>query len=254
VVAIVVGVVVALVVAVGSMGISVWSELHPDPPPSGGPQLPSVHDTVGQPVSEIADRCSDSAANRAGWGPDRPMVGGQAVLQWAGFNADRNNPNIGGDERNFTGSREADSSGRWSNDVRVEHGKRYRIRGYVRNSAADLPETVATDSTVRFVLPDCEGTRLAVNTYVRSPDAFPIEVWDGVNFYADRPFRLSYVADSAVLESNGFPGPPPGKRIDGTDFLSQPGQLIGFDRLDGRVRGGYYYAMYFSIEVEADMR
>lgn len=252
VVAIVAGVVAAVVVAVASMAVSVWSELHPDPPPSAGTQLPEVDGTVGQPVGEIADRCSDSTADRAGWGPDRPMVGGQTVLPWAGFNADRNNPNIG-DERNFVGSREAGSSSLWSNDVRVEHGKRYAIRVFVRNNAADLPETVATGTSLRFALPDCEGAKLAINTYVRSPDAFPIEIWDGVNFYADKPFRISYVADSAVLESNGFPGPPPGKRIDGTDFLGQPGQLIGFDRLDGQVRGGYYYDMYITIEVEVAM-
>jgi hypothetical protein len=160
------------------------------------------------------------------------MVGGQTWLPWAGFNANRNNPNIGGDERNFVGSREAGSSGLWSNDVRVENGKRYRIRVYVRNNAADLPETVATDTTVRFRLPDCDGTHLAVNAYVRSPDAFPVEIWDGVNFRADKPFRLSYVADSAVLESNGFRGPPPGKRIDGTDFLSlNPPTDLVFDRV-----------------------
>jgi len=251
VVAVAAGVMVAILVALGSMAVAVWSELNPDPLPATTPQLPTIDDTQGQPIGDITDRCSNST--RVGWGPDRPMVGAQTVLPWAGFNSERNNPNIGGDERNFVGSRDVDSNGLWGNDVRVEHGKRYSIRVYVRNSAADMPDNVATDTRVRYALPDCKGTQLGVNAYIRSPDAFPIEVWDGVNFHADIPFRLRYVANTAVLESNGFPGPPPGKSINGTDFLSRPGQLIGFDNLDGQVRGGYYYAMYLTIQVEADM-
>jgi hypothetical protein len=150
----------------------------------------------------------------------------------------------------MVGARPAGSDELWGNDIRVEHGKRYTVRMYVHNSAADLDETIATDTTAWFALPDCKGKRIAVNGFLRSPAAFPIEVWGGVNFTASSPFRMSYVTGTARLETNGFPD---GKRIEGTAFLEEPGQPIGYTALDGTVRGGYQYAMYFSLELEVSM-
>ena len=239
----------AVPLALAAIGISVWSELRPDPPQPAQPQLPTINDSIGQPNAALSDRCADTPNNRAGWGPDRPMVAGQTVLPWPGFNADRSNPNIG-DERNMVAARPADSDELWSNDIRVEHGKQYTVRMYVHNSAADLDDTVATDTTAWFTLPDCKGKRVSLNGFLRSPAAFPIEVWGGVNFTASRAFRITYVTGSARLETNGLPG---GKRIDGTAFLQEPGQPIGYSALDGAVRGGYQHAMYFSLELEVSM-
>jgi hypothetical protein len=91
----------------------------------------------------------------------------------------------------MVGARPAGSDELWRNDIRVEHGKRYTVRMYVHNSAADLDETVATDTTAWFTLPDCKGKRLALNGFLRSPAAFHIEVWGGVNFHRRQPVSYS---------------------------------------------------------------
>jgi hypothetical protein len=244
-----VAVIVTAVIAAGALGVQLWSQLSPNPPVVITPTLPRVEGATGQANPIVNDRCADSPDNVAGWGPDRPMVGGQTFLQWPAFNSDRGGQ--AGDERNMVGGRESGSTSQWQNTVRVEHGKKYRLRIIIHNSAADLDETVATDTRVRMPLPSCKGKRISINGFIHSVDAFPIEVWGGVNLVADTPFRISYVHDSAILESNGFG--PNGKLISGTDFLGDPGQLVGYSQLDGVVRGNYERSMYFSLEVQVSM-
>jgi hypothetical protein len=216
------------------------------------PTLPKVGDSPGQASPQIDSPCDGSPY--AGWGPDRPTVQGSTTyLFYPGFNADRVNPNIG-DERDMVGVRPADTHDPFitgPNEMTVEDGARYRIRMYIHNSAPDSDNTVATGTRVRIPLPTCDGTRIAINGYIHSVDAFPVEVWGGVNLKADRKFKVSYVPDSAVLETNGFV--PAGKTITGTDFLGEPGQLVGYVQLDGNVRGSWQYAEYFSIEVKVTM-
>lgn len=229
------------------------------------PSLPKVGDSPGQPAPQINSPCDGTAD--AGWGPPRPTVQGPTTyLFYPGFNADRLNPNIGGDERDMVGVRPADTHDPFStgtrphpdgsNAITVQDGARYRIRMYIGNSASDSDDTVATGTRVRIPLPACFGKHLAINGYIHSADAFPVEVWGGVNLKSDRPFKVSYVPDSAVLETNGFPGgngASPGIKITGTEFLSEPGQLVGYNQLDGNVRGSWQYSEYFSIEVKVTM-
>ncbi|OBB80307.1 hypothetical protein A5760_19670 [Mycobacterium colombiense] len=180
------------------------------------------------------------------------MVGGETFLPWAGFNSNRFSAELDGDERNMFGGREVNSSQLWSNNLRVEANKTYVLRIYIHNSAADTSQTVARGTRVRIPLPSCKGRKIAVNGFIYSPDAFPIQIWGGVNLTADSPFRVSYVVDSAKLEGN-FTLHGDGDRVLGTDFLGEPGQLVGQPRRDGNVRGGLANVMYFSILVRVSM-
>lgn len=228
------------------------------------PTLPKVGASPGQPSPQIDSPCDGSVD--AGWGPSRPTVQGPTTyLFYPGFNADRVNPSIG-DERDMVGVRPAGTNDPFitgvrphqdglhaqdgSNAIVVEDGGRYKIRMYIHNSAADSDDAVATGTRVRIPLPACDGKHLAINGYIHSADAFPVEVWGGVNLKSDRKFKVSYVPDSAVLETNGF---PKGMKITGTEFLSDPGQSVGYSELDGKVRGSWQYSEYFSIEVKVTM-
>lgn len=214
-------------------------------------KLPSVNGSPGQPVSDIADQCSDSPAT---------SLGGDQIDPWSAathscrgrVQLNRFSPELGGDERNMFGGREVNSSQLWSNNLRVEANKTYVVRIYIHNNAADSAQTVATGTRVRISLPSCKGRRVAFNGFIYSPDAFPIQVWGGVNMTADSPFRVSYVVDSARLEGN-FTLHGDGDRVVGTDFLAEPGQLVGQPLRDGNVRGGLANAMYFSILVRVSM-
>lgn len=213
--------------------------------------LPDVRGAAGQPNSDLANPCSDSPDNVAGWGPARPVVGPSTFLNWPSFNSDSDNPAVGGDERNFVSIRENGSLQAWFNDIHVESGKTYMIRMYITNSAKDSDETVAVNTKVRIPLPSCKGKRIAINGFVSSTNAFPFEVWGGINLIADRPFQVAYVADSAMLTSNAF---PKGLALPGTGFLAgDGGALVGLHSLDGTVRGGWENAMYFSMLVRVNM-
>lgn len=141
--------------------------------------LPTIEGSPGQPSPQFDRRCDDPPENRAGSGPDRPTVQGLSTyLFYPGFNADRASPSIG-DERDMVGGKRAGTNDLWSNDLTVEDGATYTLRIYIHNSAADSDNTVATGTRVRLPLPTCEGKHIAINGFVHSVDAFPIEVWAG---------------------------------------------------------------------------
>jgi hypothetical protein len=245
--------VVAVLVS-GLAAMPAWIDLFKTdvaPVISMPPALPSISGSLGQPVAAIDRRCGDSGDGTAGWGPDRPMVPSGGFLPWAGFNAHRWNSELGGDERNMVGGRETGSNQLWMNTVRVEDGKIYTLRIYIHNGADANDQADASDTRVRLPLPSCRAKRISINGFIRSTDAFPIEVWGGVNLVADRPFRITYVADSAKLEGNDRP--EGSSSVPGTDFLGDEGQLVGQPNLDGIVRGGFENSMWFSILVKTSM-
>lgn len=202
-------------------------------------------DPTDQTATPQSTGCSSGGTPiPVGWGPSRPIFTDTATPQYALFNSVRDNPHLG-DERSFYAIKDAsDVDGLWRKHVKVEKGHTYFIRIYVRNDAGDTRAT-ATGTTVMVNLPTCTGTSIASNAWIRSNDAFPNELWDGVSMLSDTLFNVAYVDGSAAVYNSGS---SPFK-LTSTDFLELEGQKIGSDSLDGVVRPGYGNVVYIVFEV-----
>ncbi|MGV9675434.1 hypothetical protein ACWDSJ_09165 [Nocardia sp. NPDC003482] len=218
------------------------------PPPVVNNYLPNVNGLAGQENPQIDKSCSDDSSNKAGWGPDRPVVSGPTVLNWPSINADTDNPNYG-DERNFYRVKDAGntSPGGWSNTIQVQRGKKYLLQVYIHNSAGDFDYMAAKGVRLAINLPACTGRRISSAAFVTSSNSYPGQVWGGVTFTSDQDFNVAYYDGNAAVLNNVNPNP--GFSIPGNDFLTSKGQLVGFDQMDGIVRGGYKYSLFFTFTV-----
>lgn len=170
-----------------------------------------------------------------------------------------------GDEKNYVAAKECvqREDGSWENDnkeviwtgndITVEDGKYYIIRLYVHNNNPNGKDAVAEDAYVSFSIPneyDKENRRIQVNGFIESSNAVPSEYWDYVNFNSDVPFCLSYIYGSALLYNNGI-GLDGLNLSDDIVLAKSGGTMIGYDALDGRIPGGYYYSNYVTVKVRA---
>lgn len=179
------------------------------------------------------------------------------------FNSITNNPEIGGDERNFVGAREntgvnAGLNNKWNaNEIVAEEGKEYLVRLYAHNNNANGVNGVAKDVTLHFTLPTTAGTELSVQGAIDSSNATPSRVYDDVVFKSadGRSFYLQYVEGSALYENNGIGkskangGNGPVQLSD--NIINQAGVKIGYDALDGNIPGCFQYDSYTTIRVKA---
>jgi hypothetical protein len=216
-------------------------------PESGLPSQPSPDANEGK------QGCSNGEERLiAGWGPDRPSFPEIAEIGYTTFNSVRDNPNVG-DERNFYVVRDADDGVAvdgehvWFNSVEVKPNHTYVVRLFVRNDGSGVDGFEARDTKISVSLPTCTGTQIASNGFVTSPDAFPWQTWGGILFTSDQQFNLVYVPGSAILGNNGA-GADGGVKLPDS-FLTAAGAQIGFDRMDGVIRGGHFYASYILFEV-----
>ncbi len=214
----------------------------PQPPQSTDPENPNLGCTD--------DRDSDTEV--AGWGPARNLLAPDKYSEFPSFNLDATDEY--GDERGLYGIRDsaAPDSSPFEFQIKVERGKTYRLRIYIHNSASESNADVAKGTRVLVRLPTCTGRRILSNGFITSTDAEPGEVYGGVTMLSDELFNLAYIDGTARLCNNHFTcRPAEGKNGApiSDDFLTKQGALIGFDALDGDVRGGYQYSSYFSFEV-----
>ncbi|WP_206489782.1 hypothetical protein [Rhodococcus sp. KRD162] len=197
--------------------------------------------------------CADDADDLdTGWGPDRPTVGPTGVSGQPSFNVERNNPNYG-DERNFLRLKEASftSAGEWTDVLDVVPGGEYLLQVYIHNgaSAINSPENVASDTTVRFGLPTCDGLALALEAVVSSPAAYPQMVFDTAVLRADQAIKVHLVPGSVQLFNNSFPG-----GIELPDRVATGGGRVGSAMADGSVGGGFANSLYVSARVRTSTR
>ncbi len=208
--------------------------------------MPTPPPTPGDTSTSSCYSSTEEGPQDGGWGPERPTYTGDALPATNSFNVLRDNPNIG-DERAFVGIRDAAAAERvWHNRLEVEPGKTYRVRVYVHNGASDAANQVATGVRVMLNLPTCAGHAIALDGFVTSDDAFPRQVYSKVVVWSRRDFNLAYVADTAEYETSksprgGFP------LVGESGLFTSEGVLVGYDKLDGRVKGGYEYAGYLSF-------
>lgn len=163
-----------------------------------------------------------------GWGPERPVFVSSVRPTYTTFNAIRDNPQIG-DERGLMRVRDLDDvDSTYDYEVEVVEGHTYQIGIFVENSAA-APELFASATKVRVTLPVCDGERISANAFIESADAFPMTIWGGITFTADRTFNLAYVSDSARMATG--PTSSEAAPIDGATMMSTEGILLGEDGL-----------------------
>ncbi len=172
------------------------------------------------------------------------------------FNSFTNNPNIGGDERDFVNARVDnginDGKQTWeSHEITVKDGETYIIRLYAHNNNPNGTSATAKDVTLHYTLPTTAGTQLSVQGAIDSSNADPKRVWDDVVFKSanGESFYLDYIEGSALYENNGI-GKNGGVKLS-DDIIYQSGVKIGYDQLDGNIPGCFKYDSYTTIKVKA---
>lgn len=260
---------IAVVAAVG--GLAGWAQFFstPDAQPAPTPQVTvqvpapytgprdstSVGATPEQQPGQVGCRDNpDGWEGLSGWGPPRNLLPKDKVSDFAAFNIDDLPPY--GNERWFLDVRDKalPKDSPWQSQTRVEPDKTYILRAFIHNSAGDHDEDTAHNTRIGVLLPTCTGKRIATQMTIEASNAVPPAIWDSAHFFADTPFNLAYVEGTAVLCNNHYlckdPAQNDGAEIS-NDFLTSTGALIGFDSLNGTMRGGYSYSAYFYFEVRA---
>lgn len=181
------------------------------------------------------------------WGPDRPTYTIESPADHITFNSITNNPNIGGDERDFVGIREKGTSNAWSNDVTVQRDKEYIVRAYVHNNASSNLNLVAENVRAKFSLPTTTGKKVQVQGTISADNATPKSVWDEANFNSTEDFNLAYIPNSAKFSNNVFGDA--GANLS-TDLFTSAGAQLGYTKLDGKIPGCFQYDgyVYFTVK------
>lgn len=189
------------------------------------------------------------------WGPDRPTYTYDNPAPHVTFNSITDNPNVG-DERNFVRIREDVSGSKFVDNVTLTPGKVYEVMVFYHNNAADnLNESgkgIAYDTTLRMELPGVvkPGVNAVLAGNISASNATPGTVWDeayGKNATSG-DIALRYVADSAIIASSN--GAVKGQRL--PDSLFTTGAKLGYDALDGVLKGCNQYSGYVTFKFRVD--
>lgn len=164
-----------------------------------------------------------------------------------------------GNEKNFVGASlntgiNLGNNNVWNaNEIKVEDGKEYIVRLYVHNNNPNGLDAISTNTSVAFSIPTVSAKALSVYGYIFCDNASPSKYWDGVTFTADNAFHLEYQYGSARISNSGIGSPEEGYPLSDDIVLKadQKGTLIGYDKLDGNMPGGYDYASYVWLCVKA---
>ncbi|WP_436497034.1 hypothetical protein [Actinokineospora sp. HUAS TT18] len=226
----------------------------------GTQQSPDAGELVDLPTSVGVDE----QVLGPGWGPMREMFTVASPAPYVTLNSITDNPEIGGDERQFLGVRRADSNCTgenvgWGTHATVRAGDYLRFRVYVENSAADNLDHngshTARGLRVRIKMPQTVGEHATlspgqanVTARLTADNTKPTQIYYVVLLSSSEPVRLELVPGKSVIENNHF---APGGLPVPDSFLHDPGMLLGYDSLDGSLPPGYRYDLYFSFCVRA---
>lgn len=152
-----------------------------------------------------------------------------------------------GHEFNFVGARlKTDNSSFWNgNEITVEDGKIYTVRLYVHNNSPLGTDAIAENVRANFVLPNTISNSQTITGYLRSSNATPDVYWDEVKLVSDENFTIEYVNGSAKYTNAIHEFALSDKVVTSSD-----GVLLGYDSLDGRIPGCFYYDGQVTIEVK----
>ncbi len=176
------------------------------------------------------------------------------------------------DETNFVGARIDDGNHGKDNiwdhiSIAAKDGETYVVRMFIHNNTISNEQTwktdnrgVAKDTHVSFNIPQVSDDKIYVHGFIRASNAVPQEVFDSVAFESEdgQKFHLEYMYGSALLENNAI---EPQYDAEGNKYTGRQlsddivnaksgGILIGFDALDGKIPGCYYFSSYVTIKVK----
>jgi hypothetical protein len=186
-----------------------------------------------------------SAVALASFGPARPTYTWTVPANHITFNSITNNPVVG-DERYFLRGAITTTADYSDPVTGVKDGDEVKLIMYVHNNAAANLGKVATNTTVKVVLPAGDGANKTVTGYVRADNASPVEVYDTVDISSlgGKNFTMAYIPGSAKLTNNVFPG-----GIALSDSIVTSGALIGYDAINGRIPGCDQYSGWITLKV-----
>lgn len=193
------------------------------------------------------------------WGPDRPTYTVKEPAPHVTFNSITDNPNHG-DERNFVQIRNYTDNGKFGENVELVPGKEYEVSVFYHNNAADHLNAaeygfrgVAKNAYMKVQMPATviAGEKARVGATIGASNAQPTSVWDeayGTNS-SNGTVALRYVPNSAKIISNGAVN---GQTLDLTKLASAEGMPLGFDKLDGELKGCFKYSGYVKYRFVVD--
>lgn len=184
------------------------------------------------------------------YGPARTTYTKESPADKVTFNSITNSDY--GDERNFVLVKDAanTASGGWSDQVNVADGKEYLVRVLVHNNAADNLNLYAKNTRISASVPTTTGTSVTVAANVIADNADPKKVWDEAVLKSDKKFNIAYVAGSANYYTNAV---PKGMKL-ADSIVTSAGAPVGYDKLDGNVRGCFQYSgiATFKVKVQGE--
>ncbi|MBR3175995.1 DUF11 domain-containing protein [Candidatus Saccharibacteria bacterium] len=201
------------------------------------------------------------------WGPsDRPTYTNESPADYATFNSITNNGGDSGkgvgDERNFVRVREANTNNDYSDEVFVEPGKEYEVYIYYHNNAGSDTNSsgvgIALLTKVAATYPariskNAEGTLTGEITwkYITSINdtVHDGKVWDEAYLktnYDD--VILRYKPGTATIYNGGATN----GSVLSTNLFSESGTYIGFNELNGVVKGCAEYSGHITYTLVAE--
>ncbi|MGH3628748.1 MAG: hypothetical protein ACRDRL_15105, partial [Sciscionella sp.] len=175
------------------------------------------------------------------------------------FNSITNNP-IHGDERNFLQCLDLTAQAHdWSKDVVALDGHTYRCYLYFDNDLTpayaampspyqgENPLSQLHNARAKVILWPQSERVTGIQAVLAADNTNPPKVWDYCNFYGARPFKLTYVAGSARMFTDGVS--KDGVPIEYDSTFTSTGALLG-DGQDGNL-GQHSGYILFNVTVKA---
>ena len=205
-------------------------------------------------IAAVAAIAGAGAYMAFAWGPSRTTYTMDKPADHVVFNSITDNNKEVGDERYFVSASEYTgdaSKNYWSDKTQVENGKEYVVRMYVHNNAASNLNLTAENVRAYVVLPTDTATSITVSGKVYSSNANPTTVWDETTFTSKNgeKFNLAYV-DGTAKYYNTKDGKLRTFNLNASNLLTNKGELLGYDKMDGKIPGCYQYDGVVTIEVK----
>jgi len=188
------------------------------------------------------------------YGPERPTFDqSTGPAPYVTFNSIKDNPDVG-DERNFVRVRPA-GAGTYADNANVQAGQTYDVMVYYHNNASTGLNAsgvgIARDVMLRMQMEAniAANSKTNVSGFITSSNAKPTEVYDSASLTnaSAAPMNMSFVAGSAKVTSNG--------KVNGqtlSDSVFTTGSKLGFDALDGTLKGCNEFSGYVIFQVKAN--
>lgn len=191
------------------------------------------------------------------WGPsDRPTFTWEKPATYVTFNSMTNNPKQG-DERDFFKIRNYTDNGKFTDKIDLVPGKTYEVTAYYHNNASVDYNTaaknyagVAKGAYMRVEMPaEIKAGQIGrMNAFIGASNAKPSQVWDevyGTNT-SKGDIALRYVPNSATIRNNGKLN---GSQIDLNKLAGSTGSLLGYDQLDGVLKGCEQFSGFVTYRI-----